>query len=373
MDTKPKTEPKTSNSITNQGTWGAKDGISHPPTPTVVAPPKSASSSTPTAVNLDTSGHATESKVGQSSASRMNTDIKETKTNDLKSGTSAQPASLGSGGTSNFYPAQPAVINKSTGPKLEVKHAQQKMMINSPLSPSSSRKDMTSKTKEDAPQIYSHLSGRTIASEKGGAKGSDLSVKSDIANLDSQHSEKMKEIQTRHEEREKKKHQFVSPTMTFTSSSVAHSSSPVSSSSSTSVNETAKVQAAGKGGGQTSPSRPDQVRTPSVEGTRANKPVVASTILNDVTSDLKKLDAGHNVQMKQIEEKFKEQDLKTRQPPSTDHHSARPANLGRSRFETGSAGPASGTSSRVDAKVAADNLRTQFELDRHIPRRNETA
>jgi len=372
MDTKPKTEPKTSNSITNQDTGEAKDGISHPPTPTVVAPPKSASSSTPTAVNLDTSGSATESKVGQSSASRMNTDIKETSTNDLKSGTSSQPASLGSnsGGTSNFYPAQPAVINKSTGPKLEVKHAQQKMMINSPLSPSSSRKDMTSKTKEDAPQIYSHLSGRTIASEKGGAKGADLSVKSDIANLDSQHSEKMKEIQTRHEEREKKKQQFVSP-MTFTSSSVAHSSSPVSSSS-TSVNETAKVQAAGKGGGQTSPSRPDQVRTPSVEGTRANKPVVASTILNDVTSDLKKLDAGHNVQMKQIEEKFKEQDLKTRQPPSTDHHSARPANLGRSRFETGSAGPASGTSSRVDAKVAADNLRTQFELDRHIPRRNET-
>merc|ERR1719295_1039569 len=130
-------------------------------------------------------------------------------------------------------------------------------MINSPLSPSSSRKDMTSKTKEDAPQIYSHLSGRTIASEKGGGKGADPSVKSDIANLDSQHSEKMKEIQTRHEEREKKKQQFVSPTMTFTSSSVAHSSSSVSSSSSTSVNETAKVQAAGKGGGQTSPSRPD--------------------------------------------------------------------------------------------------------------------
>merc|ERR1719186_2535067 len=161
--------------------------------------------------------------------------------------------------------------------------------------------------------------------------------------------------------------------MTFTSSSVAHSSSPVSSSS-TSVNETTKVQA-GKGGGQTSTStnssRPDQVKTQSVEGTRANKPVVTS-ILKDVTSDLKKLDNGHDVHMKQIEEKFKEQELKTRQPPSTDHHSARPANLGRSRFETGSAGPSSGTSSRVDAKVAADNLRTQFELDRHIPRRNET-
>merc|ERR1719219_2241951 len=140
-------------------------------------------------------------------------------------------------------------MNKSPAPKLEVKHAQQKMIINSPLSPSSTRKDMTSKTKEDAPQIYSHLSGRTIASEKGGAKGADPSVKSDIANLDSQHSEKMKEIQTRHEEREKKK--FISP-MTFTSSSVAHSSSPVSSSS-TSVNETTKVQA-GKGGGQTSTS-----------------------------------------------------------------------------------------------------------------------
>merc|ERR1712130_1049171 len=71
MDTKPKTEPKTSNIITNQDTGEGKDGINHPPTPTVVAPPKSASSSTPTAVHLDTSGSATESKVGRSSASRM--------------------------------------------------------------------------------------------------------------------------------------------------------------------------------------------------------------------------------------------------------------------------------------------------------------
>merc|ERR1719237_730553 len=351
-----------------------QDATGHP---TVVAPPKSESSSTSRSVTSHTSAITTESKAGQSSAGRMNTGIKETSSTDLKSGTSSLPASLGSnmGGSqhsSNFYPAQPAVINKSTaGPKLEVKHAQQKMMINSPLSPPSSRKEVTSKTNEDAPQIYSHLSGRTIASEKGGVKGPDPSVKSDIENLDSQHSEKMKEIQTRHEEREKKK--FISP-MTFTSSSVARSSSPVSSSSSTSVNETTKVQA-GKGGGQTSTStnssRPDQVKTQPVEGTRANNPVVTS-ILKDVTSDLKKLDNGHNVHMKQIEEKFKEHDLKTRQPPSTDHHSSRPANLGRSRFETGSAGPSSGTSSRVDAKVAADNLRTQFELDRHVPRRNET-
>merc|ERR1719239_1954192 len=209
----------------------------------------------------------------------------------------------------------------------------------------------------------------TIASNDNGAKGPDPSVKADIANLDSQHSEKMKEIQTRHEEREKKKQQFISPT-TLTSSSVAHSSSPVNESSSS-------VNVAGKGGGgQTSTSsngsRPDQVKTQSVEGTRANKPAAVTSILNDVTSDLKKLDNGHNKHMKQIEEKFKGQDLKTRQPPSTDHHSARPANLGRSRFETGSAGPASGTSSRLDAKVAAVSLRTQFELDRHIPRRNET-
>merc|ERR1719234_2020480 len=113
--------------------------------------------------------------------------------------------------------------------QLEVKHAQQKMMLNSPLSPSTSRKDMTTgKTKEDAPQIYSHLSGRTIASSanNGGAKGPDPpSVKADIANLDSEHSEKMKEIQNRHEEREKKQHQFISPT-SLTSSS---STSPVSS------------------------------------------------------------------------------------------------------------------------------------------------
>merc|ERR1719273_2857866 len=99
------------------------------------------------------------------------------------------------------------------------------MMINTPLSPPSSRKEVTSKTNEDAPQIYSHLSGRTITSEKGGAKGPDPSVKSDIANLDIQHSEKMKEIQTRHEEREKK--QFLSPMTSTTSSSVV--TSPVSS------------------------------------------------------------------------------------------------------------------------------------------------
>merc|ERR1719237_1828868 len=219
-----------------------QDATGHP---TVVAPPKSESSSTSRSVTSHTSAITTESKAGQSSAGRMNTGIKETSSTDLKSGTSSPPASLGSnmGGSqhsSNFYPAQPAVINKSTaGPKLEVKHAQQKMMINSPLSPSSSRKEVTSKTNEDAPQIYSHLSGRTIASEKGGAKSADPSaVKSDIENLDSQHSEKMKEIQTRHEEREKKK--FISPT-TFTSSSVAHSTSPVSSSSFTSVNETTKA------------------------------------------------------------------------------------------------------------------------------------
>jgi len=362
--TKAKTEPKTSNSITNQDTKKVKDP------PTVVAPsPNSRTTSMSSAVPLDTSETATNSKSGQPSGSKISPGIKETSTTDIKPATPSQPASFGSNlgvsqHSSNFYPAQPAVINKSAaGPKLEVKHAQQKMMINSPLSPSSSRKELTSKTNEDAPQIYSHLSGRTIAQEKGGAiKGPDPSVKSDIENLDSQHSEKMKEIQSRHEEREKKK---LIPPMTFTSSSVAHSSS---SSSSTSVKETTNVQA-GKGEGQTS--RPDQVKTQTVEGTRANKPVVTS-ILKDVTSDLKKLDNGHDVHMKQIEEKFKEQELRTRQPPSTDHHSARPANLGRSRFETGSAGPASGSSSRVDAKVAADNLRTQFELDRHIPRRNET-
>jgi len=385
LDTKPTTEPKTSNSTTNQDTRQVKDAASHPLTPTVVAPPKGGISSSQAAVHLDTSKSTTgtESKAAQSqntSSSGINAGIKETSNPDSKSVTQAQPASSGSnsGGSqhsSNFYPAQPAVMNKSPAPKLEVKHAQQKMMINSPLSPSTSRKDMTSKTKEDAPKIYSHLSGRTIASNDNGTKGPDPSVKADIANLDSQHSEKMKEIQTRHEEREKKKQQFISPT-TLTSSSVAHSSSPVSSFSS-SVNESAKVKVAGKGGGgqtstSTNGSRPDQVKTQSVEGTRANKPAAVTSILNDVTSDLKKLDNGHNVHMKQIEEKFKEQDLKTRQPPSTDHHSARPANLGLSRFETGSAGPASGTSSRLDAKVAADSLRTQFELDRHVPRRNET-
>ena len=256
---------------------------------------------------------------------------------------------------------------------MELKQAQQKMMINTPLSPSSSRKDVSSKAKEETPQTYSHLSGRTIASDRGGPKGADPSLKSDIANMDTQHSEKMKEIQTRHEEREKKQ-QLISP-MSLTSSSVSTSSSAVPSSSTFVKSETTKVQAAAQGtvgGGQT---RSDQDKT--VEGTRAGKPAVVASILNDVTSDLKKLDNGHSAQMKQIEDKFKEQDLKTRQPPSTDHHSARPANLGRSRFETGSAGPSlassSSSSSRVvDAKVAADSLRTQFELDRHVPRRNET-
>merc|ERR1719323_2414199 len=263
----------------------------------------------------------------------------------------------------------------TAGAKVELKQAQQKMMINTPLSPTSSRKDVSSKAKEEMPQTYSHLSGRTIASDKSGSKGADPSLKSDIANMDTQHSEKMKEIQTRHEEREKKQ-QLISP-MSLTSSSVSTSSSAVASSTFV-KSETTKVQAAAKGtvgGGQT---RSDQDKTQSpVEGTRAGKPAVVASILNDVTSDLKKLDNGHSAQMKQIEEKFKEQDLKTRQPPSTDHHSARPANLGRSRFETGSAGPSlassSSSSSRVvDAKVAADSLRTQFELDRHVPRRNET-
>merc|ERR1719323_178519 len=257
----------------------------------------------------------------------------------------------------------------TAGAKVELKQAQQKMMINTPLSPTSSRKDVSSKAKEEMPQTYSHLSGRTIASDKSGSKGADPSLKSDIANMDTQHSEKMKEIQTRHEEREKKQ-QLISP-MSLTSSSVSTSSSAVPSSTFV-KSETTKVQAAAQGkngGGQT---RSDQDKTQSpVEGTRAGKPAVVASILNDVTSDLKKLDNGHSAQMKQIEEKFKEQDLKTRQPPSTDHHSARPANLGRSRFETGSAGPSS-SSRVVDAKVAADSLRTQFELDRHVPRRNET-
>merc|ERR1719458_1854139 len=180
--TKSKTEPKTSNGITKQDPREVKVPLA----PTMVAPPKSGSSSTSRAVPLDTS--VSEPRAGQSSASRINTGIKqETLSTDLKSGTSSQPASLGSslGGSqhsSNFYPAQPAVINKSTaGPKMEVKHAQQKMMVNSPLSPSTSRKEMTSKTNEDTPQIYSHLSGRTIASEKGGAKSADpFAVKSDI-------------------------------------------------------------------------------------------------------------------------------------------------------------------------------------------------
>ena len=316
----------------------------------------------------DTSANGSKSAAGQSrTTSSASGTIKDTSTSE---GTASQSSSGTNHHTSNFYPAQPAIISKSTttGAKVELKQAQQKMMVNTPLSPTSSRKDVSSKAKEETPQTYSHLSGRNIASDRAGPKVGDPSLKSDIANMDTQHSEKMKEIQTRHEEREKKQH-LISP-MSLTSSSVSTSSSAVASSTFV-KSETTKVQAAAQGtvgGGQT---RPDQDKTQSpVEGTRAGKPAVVASILNDVTSDLKKLDNEHSAQMKQIEDKFKEQDLKTRQPPSTDHHSARPANLGRSRFETGSAGPSS--SRVVDAKVAADSLRTQFELDRHVPRRNET-
>merc|ERR1719245_559428 len=95
-------------------------------------------------------------------------------------------------------------------------------MINTPLSASSSRKDVSSKAKEETPQTYSHLSGRTIASDTAGPKVVDPSLKSDIANMVTQHSEKMKEIQTRHEEREKKQH-LISPMSNVPSSTFVKS------------------------------------------------------------------------------------------------------------------------------------------------------
>merc|ERR1719429_509291 len=146
----------------------------------------------------------------------------------------------------------------TAGAKVELKQAQQKMMINTPLSPTSSRKDVSSKAKEETPQTYSHLSGRNIASDRAGPKVLDPSLKSDIANIDTQHSEKMKEIQTRHEEREKK-NQLICP-MSLTSSSVSTSSAAVPSSTFV-KSETTKVQAAAQGtvgGGQT---RSDQDKT----------------------------------------------------------------------------------------------------------------
>jgi len=266
------------------------------------------------------------------------------------------PEPVGNGttgaGTSTYHPAHPATLSKPAA-KLEVNYAQQKLVVNQPLSPTLSRKEVTPtvKAKDDSVPTYSHLSGRSLSSSEVVNKAPSSNLQSKLQELDNQHNNNMKKIQTNHEEDERKKQQ---------SNGVASSSVSISGQASASQPLVSPQKAEVRQPASKAAVQPNKMSSETAP------PPPAASILKNVATDLKKLDDVHSTNMKQIENNFKETELRSRQPPSTDHHSARPATLARSRFDSPSSGE------RISASVAADTLRTQFSMEHHVPRRNET-
>ena len=252
-----------------------------------------------------------------------------------------------------FYPAQPAAISKAT-PKLEVKHAQQLLVVNSPLSPTLKRKEAVERPKDDIPNVFSPLSGNSPTNKSEIDKKTSSSLKSELEVHDSKHNKNMQSINTQFEKAsDKQGKSTVTPSVS--TSSLAPASSPL-------VSQQEKLEK--KKQEATSTQAPYAVKSSQAnKSLPETKTTAATSILKNVTTDLKKLDDAHNTHMKQIETNFKDQDIKSRQPPSTDHRE-RPATLGRSRFES--------SNFRKDATLAADSLRTQYVMEHHVPRRNET-
>ena len=267
----------------------------------------------------------------------------------------------------SFHPPQPAALGRvaptttktpvlKTEPatsNLEVKHANQKIMVNSPLSPTLSRKEVPPQQGEITQATISPLTGRPLATESQAGPSYGSNLKSQLESLDSQYRDNLKKTNMIHEEQARKQQKSLKPLP-----AVSSSPAPVSQVKSAVATSMARSQAvtANKLSQETSP-------TP------------APSVLKNVTADLKKMDDVHSAHMKKIEDNFKEQDLHTRQPPTTDHHSSRPPTLGRSRFE--SPNPAN----RFSTSVTADSLRIDpvlrntpavLPMEPYVPRRNET-
>jgi hypothetical protein len=280
----------------------------------------------------------------------------------LKAQGSKQPGGCGQASPSHtqpFYPAQPAVLARPA-PRLEMHHAQQKLVVNAPLSPPAQRRETVAKPPgpvsplaqrreaaakpTDPVSAFSLLSGQSLGTCDPTGKGSDSKLKSALDRLDTKHGDNMKKINDNFEEDVKRQHDVVKPQKTET----------VIKTSQTKPKEVTPVKP--KPGPV--PVGGDRV---AVETARPQ----ATSLLKNVTTECKKLDDVHSVHMKQIEANFKDQDIQSRQPPTTDHHSSRPETLGRSRFDCSPTG-------RPNASEAVDSLRTKFPMEHHVPRRNET-
>merc|ERR1719430_2366693 len=254
---------------------------------------------------------------------------------------------------------------------LDVKHAHQHLVVNTLLSPSSKKKDIdintsplshSTKKKDDGKNnkesqfsLVSHLSGRTLAGSEETSKGLGRDLKSDLLKLDEKHSSNMKQINTKFDEEQARQqsHNISSsstvPVQPHSTKQASSTKSPQNTISTTKANLI------------TSSNSP-LVKTSNVDKPSHNTAQPSSvSILKNVSSELKKMDSDHNVKLKQIQESFRESDARTIRPPNSDPHTSRPTTLGRSRFESSTGGG-----------VASDSLRTQFAMEHHVPRRNET-
>ena len=267
----------------------------------------------------------------------------------------------------SFHPPQPAALGRvaptttktpilKTEPatsKLEVKHANQKIMVNSSLSPTLSRREVTPQQGEVTQATISPLTGRPMATESQAGPSYGSNLKSQLESMDSQYRDNLKKTNMIHEEQARKQQESLKPLAAFSSSPA-----PVSQVKSAVATSMARSQAV------TASKLPQET-----------SPTPAPSVLKNVTADLKKMDDVHSAHMKKIEDNFKEQDMRTRQPPTTDHHSSRPPTLGRSRFESPN------SANRFSTSVTADSLRIDpvlrntpavLPMEPYVPRRNET-
>jgi len=265
--------------------------------------------------------------------------------------------------TVTAMPLNAAQTSATTKKDNEVKHAEQRIIVNTPCSPQSKRKENPVKTREE--NTLSHLSGRSLSGErnKDTQCTSGQGLKAELDQLDQKHSNNMKKVsenQSSSAVKDVNFQSYVQPSLVSRATTATNQTS--SSSLTTSSRE------------KLTTSYPN-VKTPNAKTADSEKsPYVGSqtppnSVLKNVTTDLKKLDDVHSANMKQIGELFKEEDLKTRRPPSTDHHSSRPTTLGRSRFDSSPGGSARAA---ADAKLLADSMRTQYVMEHHVPKRNES-
>ena len=212
------------------------------------------------------------------------------------------------------------------------------------------KKEVVEKPKDNIPSVFAQFSGNSTTSKCEIDKKISSSLKSELEVLESQHSKNMQSIDSNFEKASgRQSRSMVTPTVS--------TSRPAPVSSSQSVSHQEKSQ-------KKQQEIPSTQSPYTVNGNQANKlfPETKATTYM-LKTDLKKIDDAHVTHMKEIEINFKDQDIKSRQPPSTDHRD-RPSTLGRSRFES--------PNFRKDATIAADSLRTQYVMEHHVPRRNQT-